>query len=405
MSETATLLDFQSSTDGESTTEPTLDEDNTADGNPDTPPDGEGQQGDDHDDSICPIYEEAAADPEWQELKAEYSLPEPKCGHAIRYLTSVIDSKVAGSTGKGYASALKYIIRFLHENDVTVPEAEFGDFDDFMKMKAKQDVADGTIANYRTAASRLLTYVLLNTDDDVSVRPEAIQTECAPRNYKTRDPYEADYLEPEEIDALLDAVDEVFTGAQALRNRLLIEVGVKLGPRVSDLVSIKVEQLDLDEKSIELENTKGGGSYRLPLPTSLMLPLRRWLSVERDSIVPDQSNPYLFPSSVGGHISGARFRGILDKAAREADIQETVEIPVTPEVKELHDIEHRVHRRVTPHTLRRTFSMLLKDLGMSIEERSMALDHGSTDVTRSHYDFEEESIEEILRDRFDGLNV
>jgi len=191
------------------------------------------------------------------------------------------------------------------------------------------------------------------------------------------------------------------------RNKLMMQTAVELGPRNSALLAIKSEDLDLDEQKAVLENRKAGGEYHLPITDELTLLLRRWIDTERQAWPKTDNHDYLFPNQHGGKMTRARFTNIVRNAAERAGIQKTLKkIPLTDRQKEVlnSDKEYREFNWVTPHTLRHTFSDLLKQAGLSLEERSKALDHNGTEVTKEFYDEDDDEYTDIIRDLFSGID-
>jgi integrase/recombinase XerD len=230
-----------------------------------------------------------------------------------------------------------------------------------------------------------------------NVEWDHIREEIQPSDYNTPEAREREPLEKSEVKKLYDELD-------SFRDRLLVQVATELGPRNTDVRSIKISDVDFDNKEIELSNTKAGGTYNAPLTDQLLLLLRRWIDQERSAHPQAETTDYLFPSEQGGMLGRNRFCQIVREGAERAGIQDTVqsEAPLSERQKEAlgTDKDYKDYYRVTPHTLRHTFNHLLIDAGIPREARSKALDHNSTEVTKNFYDHEESDYGKLMRELF-----
>src|SRR5262249_5385745 len=87
--------------------------------------------------------------------------------------------------------------------------------------------------------------------------------------------------------------------------------------RVSELVSIRIEDLDLDAGKIFIDQGKGDKDRYILFPESFRLILKAYLAANPD-------NEYLFESRHRRHYSTRRVQQIVQDYAREASIAERV---------------------------------------------------------------------------------
>lgn len=391
--QTTTLSDFNSNEPEQPTTEEA-----------ETPPDDNRSNQTASDGPTCRYYAEGIRKCETrldESLINKLNIKQIGCGHAADYISEEVGATIVEGTGVRYSTFLRGYVEFLHENQTTVVDAEFTYVKQYFNRLAKRNLAESSLGNYRTAITNLYKHISIYTDVEASIDWDMIREEINPSEYNTPEPREREPLNKEEIKKLYDALD-------SFRNRLMVQVATELGPRNIDVRSIKVGDIDFENKEIVLSNTKGGGTYCLPVSDQLLLLLRRWIDQERAAHSQAETTEYLFPSEQGGMLSRSRFTQIVKDAALEAGIQETekAKTPLTERKKEALNTEKdyiRYHK-VTPHTLRHTFNYLLQDAGIPREARSKALDHQSEEVTKDFYDHEETNYDELMRELFSGAD-
>ncbi len=186
----------------------------------------------------------------------------------------------------------------------------------------------------------------------------------------------------------------------------MVVTSIETGPRAKAITLIKISDVNLEKKEIELKNTKSGGTYVIPLTDNLAALLKHWIQNIRISYIVEGDSSYLFPSRKGGKMLVANYRTIVNTAAKEAGIQEEIgKIPLTGKQKNFWntDKDYRVKWKVDVHTLRHTFSRLLKNNDVSKEARIYALDH-SRDVTDG-YGIDEEACKKEIKNKFDGIDI
>lgn len=150
--------------------------------------------------------------------------------------------------------------------------------------------------------------------------------------------------------------DELIAAALTPRDRLLFQIGLYAGMRVSEIVGLRAEHIDFDEGTIMVVQGKGDKDRLIPIPSKLITALRRWLGDDRTG--------YVFPASrmthgATGHLSVRSAQRVVKAAAAEAGIT----------------------RPVTPHKLRHTYATRLLRTGANLREVQELLGHASVATT------------------------
>ena len=176
----------------------------------------------------------------------------------------------------------------------------------------------------------------------------------APRAWKTL----PKFLSVEEVDQLLEAPD--VSEPRGLRDRALIEVLYATGLRVSELVHLKPQDLNLE--SGYLTTTGKGRKQRLvPLGDEAASWVARYLKEGRPALLKKRASPRLFVNARGGTgLTRVGFWKILTAYGRQAGIGTSL----------------------SPHVLRHSFATHLLDHGADLRAIQMMLGHADLSTTQ-----------------------
>lgn len=166
------------------------------------------------------------------------------------------------------------------------------------------------------------------------------------------------YLSVDEVDALLAAPD---TGTpRGLRDRALIDLLYATGLRVSELVSLRQSDLNLDVGFLTCIG-KGDKQRIVPMGEQAVASLRTYLSSGRAALLKGRSSPWLFPGGRGAApLTRVGFWKLLKGYARAAGLRTDV----------------------SPHVLRHSFATHLLDRGADLRAIQMMLGHAALSTTQ-----------------------
>ncbi|THG82289.1 site-specific tyrosine recombinase XerD [Pseudomonas sp. A-1] len=160
-----------------------------------------------------------------------------------------------------------------------------------------------------------------------------------------------------EVEALLAAPD---TGAAlGLRDRAMLEVLYACGLRVSELVALTLEQVDLRQGVVRV-NGPGGRERLVPLGEEAIDWLLRYLRAARGELLLGRPSEVLFPSLRGEQMTRQTFWHRIKRHARSAGIDQPL----------------------SPHTLRHAFATHLLNHGADLRVVQMLLGHRDLSTTQ-----------------------
>jgi type 1 fimbriae regulatory protein FimE len=175
-----------------------------------------------------------------------------------------------------------------------------------------------------------------------------------PRKQRNKDVRSREHLTPDEVSRLMDAAGK--TGRHRHRDRTLILIAFRHALRVSELVSLRWDQVDLKQGLLHVNRSKNGSPSTHPIRGPEIRALRR---LQRD--YPD--TPYVFVSERKGPLTTASVRKVVTRAGEKAELG----FPVHPHMlrhacgfylaNEGHDtraIQHYMGHKNIQHTVRYT---------------------------------------------------
>lgn len=132
-----------------------------------------------------------------------------------------------------------------------------------------------------------------------------------PSRPKNRDVRSREYVLPDEVESLMRAAGNV--GRHRLRDRTLILVGYRHGLRVSELVGLKWDQIDLRRAQMHVNRLKNGSAATHPIEGDELRLLRR---LKRE--YPD--TPFLFITERGGPMTRSTVSKLISRAGQAAGL-------------------------------------------------------------------------------------
>ena len=167
-----------------------------------------------------------------------------------------------------------------------------------------------------------------------------------------------DTLSIEEVDDLLASASRQ-ESPDSMRDRAMFELIYACGLRVTELVSLDLEDLDLEQGSVRCLG-KGGKERLIPVHADAISVLRRYIDETRPALVRNSSERALFLNRRGQRLSRQGFWLILKGQAKRAGID----------------------KKITPHTLRHSFATHLLQGGAPLRHVQELLGHSSITTTQ-----------------------
>lgn len=165
-------------------------------------------------------------------------------------------------------------------------------------------------------------------------------------------------LSEAQVEALLNAPDTDST--LGLRDRAMIETLYATGLRVSELISLKVQDTSMSEGVVRVVMGKGGKDRLVPLGEEALDWIERYMKEARPVLLGGKPCDALFATARQAAMTRQSFWLIIRKYALKADI----------------------HAPLSPHVLRHAFATHLLNHGADLRVVQMLLGHADISTTQ-----------------------
>ena len=159
------------------------------------------------------------------------------------------------------------------------------------------------------------------------------------------------------------------------RDRAILESLYGAGMRISELVNLDLDDVDLDEGTVLIRAGKGNKSRRVPIGRAARAALGDYVTTVRPQLAAKATVPgaAIFLNSRGGRLSRQGCWKILRRYAEVAGLED----------------------RVSPHTLRHSFATHMLDAGADIRVVQDLLGHASLATTQVYTLVSDSKLREV----------
>jgi tyrosine recombinase XerC len=253
-------------------------------------------------------------------------------------------------TIRNYTIDLRDFFRFLSSKQiVSLEHVDKYMIRGYLSFLMKNGIEKGSISRKMSAIRSF--YKFLNREKILTENPVALLT--SPK-IDRRLP---SFLTIKEVEALLLAADT--TKPQGLRDRALLELLYASGLRVSEIVSLNMDGIDLETREIRVIG-KGSKERIVLMGIPAANALKDYINRGRNVLLRGKVNNAVFINRLGNRIPVRRVQKIIDTISKKAGF----------------------NKRVYPHLLRHTFATHLLDGNADLRIVQELLGHASLSTTQ-----------------------
>lgn len=287
------------------------------------------------------------------------------------YLDSFLDylareRQASPHTVNAYAVDLTQFCEYLRRAERTDPHSwDATLWEGFIHYLSRRGMSEASIARKLSAARAFLKHLYRLGVLDCEP-PEMLAAFKVHRDLPTT-------LTPHEIRLLL--LQPPLDTPHGLRDRTMLETMYTTGMRVSELLGLRLAQLNLSEQLVRVEGKRGRERW-LPLTDSAVYWLQRYLSEARPKLAtPKRPTDILFLNDRGGGLSRVAFWSKLKHYATQAGIE----------------------KPISPHTLRHSFAVHLLGGGADLRAVQELLGHENISTTQIYTQVSLDRLKEVYK--------
>ena len=177
-------------------------------------------------------------------------------------------------------------------------------------------------------------------------------------------------LTEEEVEALLAA--PVVSDPLGHRDRAMLELLYATGVRVSELINLKLSQVNLNQGVLRIIG-KGDRERLIPLGDEAQDWVKKFIDGPRVKILLKRQTEYLFPTGRGDRMTRQAFWHIIKRYAKKAGIG----------------------KKLSPHTVRHAFATHLLNNGADLRVVQLLLGHSDVSTTQIYTHVARERMKEL----------
>lgn len=277
----------------------------------------------------------------------------------VLHLASV--EGLAKNTCQSYHNDLIIFNYYLLEQQIILTEVSTQNISDYLFVRVQNGISHTTNARIQSSLKRFYRYLV--HEKHIEINP----TDAIKRPKPSRKVPQS--LSEDDVESLLQAPD--LSTVIGLRDKAMLEVLYATGLRVSELISIRLFDYDLNASVLKVMG-KGSKERLLPLGEYAHEWVTRYLS-QRDQLLQRQPSDFLFLSKRGQGMTRQTFWHAIKRHAVQADIQADL----------------------SPHTLRHAFATHLLNHGADLRIVQMLLGHSSISTTQIYTHVANERLKKL----------
>lgn len=272
-----------------------------------------------------------------------------------------VEKGYSRNTILAYSSDLNKWIIFLKKEKIAWGQAGEEDLVRFIHEQSRAGLSARSLARMISSLKSFYKFLLL----DGLVEKNQAANLSSPKIWLKL----PQFLTVDEVESLLQQPDE--SRIRGIRDRAMLELLYATGLRVSELVSLKIKELNMEEGFL-LCRGKGGKERIVPVGKSARQAIRRYLQKARPKLTRAPCD-FLFLTSRGGAFSRQGFWKMLKAYACKSGLS----------------------LKISPHILRHSFATHLLERGADLRSVQLMLGHAQITTTQIYTHVSRERLRQV----------
>lgn len=281
------------------------------------------------------------------------------------FLTHIrVEKGLSSNTVSAYRRDLMKFSEFAQKRKIALEAVTRDDLVDFLAGLYRQKLESKSVARHLVSLRNFFRFAqiqeLIPADPSVNLESPKIRRSLP------------GYLRLEEVERLLEQPDA--KTPLGLRDRAMLEILYSAGLRVSELIGLRVSDLDTKVGCVRCIG-KGDKERIVPVGKKALGMVERYLRDARPKLLGKTSSPTLFVNRRGGALSRVGVWKILSTYGRRAGMRVAL----------------------TPHMLRHSFATHLLERGADLRSVQLMLGHADISTTQIYTHVVEERLKQVYK--------
>lgn len=280
-----------------------------------------------------------------------------------RYMEELTsDRRLSKNTLESYERDTRQFLSFLKDNSINFKNVKKANIISYIIYLQKQGKAISSITR-SIASIRSFYYILMKNNIVNHIPTMDIETPKIEKKIPS-------ILSIKEVEILLSIPDATdFKGA---RDKAMLEVLYASGIRVTELISLNIDDVNLSLSYIKCNGTR---ERIIPIGKVAVNALDRYINIYRKSFLKERDREALFLNLHGDRMTRQGFWKIIKHYATKAGI----------------------NKEITPHTLRHSFAAHLIENGADLKSVQQMLGHSDISTTQIYADMVKKRISDVYK--------
>ncbi len=278
----------------------------------------------------------------------------------LRYL--LIDKGYSNNTISSYKEDLEKFLKFNKSKDIN--EINNNDLKEYVKYLNDENLNEKSISRNISCLKSFYKFLVVekyvnNNPSDSVIMPKLKRS--LPKTLTENE--------------VIDLLDIKLTDTFSYRNKAMLELLYATGLRVSELVNLKLQDVDLNDDIVRTFG-KGNKERIIPFGDYAKKYLEKYIYEYRSLMLKDKICEYLFLNNHGNKMTRQGFFKIIKKIAKEKGIE----------------------KDLSPHTLRHSFASHLLKYGADLRTIQELLGHSDISTTQIYTHITNEQLKKNYKD-------
>lgn len=279
----------------------------------------------------------------------------------LEFITN--DKKLSANTLESYRRDILQYKEYIEENGINYVKVKKDNVNSYLHHLHNINKKASTIS--RNLASIRLFYQFLLKNKKIKINPtDGIHSPKMDKRIPS-------ILTSQEVSLLLDQPKNV--DLKGIRDKAMLEFAYATGMRVTEIISLNVEDVDLKEELVSCKN--GTKERNIPLGKLSLKALVDYIENSRPILIKSDTEKALFVNINGKRLTRQGFWKIIKYYKEQAHIA----------------------KDITPHVLRHSFATHLLQNGADLKSIQTMLGHSDISSTQVYLQFQDEGLKNVYR--------